>query len=426
MPNKEISIALTAVLAIFTATVFIAATRAAAQEKVLHSFGNQTSNGLNPYSSLIFDASGNLYGTTTYGGPHNVGTVFELTPKAGGGWAEKVLYSFGQNSTDASIPYAGLVFDAAGNLYGTTMGGGAYSYGTVFELTPAAGGRWTEQVLHSFNRYSDGNYPLAGLAIDAAGNLYGTTSTGGFYDYGTLFKLSSAPGGSWTLIVLHAFNTPGGYGGNTLILDDAGNLYGTTYAGGPYSAGTVFELVPTAGGKWAETVLRAFNNNGKEGATPYAGLIFDTAGNLYGTTYAGGNQICGGYYGCGTVFELTPTANGHWTEKILHNFIDNGTDGFNPNSSLIIDAAGNLYGTTFHGGSGTCAYGVPGYYCGTVFELTPQANGVWTEKLLHAFINAAEGWEPYSGLVSDAAGNLYGTTINGGPYGYGIVFEITP
>src|ERR1019366_934096 len=214
--------------------------------KVLYSFIHNGTDGGFPQAGLIFDAAGNLYGTTSEGGTSSscsggCGTVFELTPTAGGGWTEKVLHNFNSNGTDGANPYAGLIFDAAGNLYGTTTVGGTYYYGTVFELTPTAGGGWTEKVLHSFNyNGTDGNNPQASLTIDAAGNLYGTTSGGGTY--------------------------------------------------GNYK-GTVFELTPAAGGDWTETVLHNFV--GPDGAAPLAGLIFDAAGNLYGTTSGGGT-----YYLC--------------------------------------------------------------------------------------------------------------------------------
>src|ERR1019366_8743737 len=183
------SIRLMATLAIFTAILFVTSTWAAAEEKVLHSFSGGA-DGTYPYGGLIFDAAGNLYGTTTSGGTSNTGTGFELTPAAGGTWTEKVLHNFNNGGTDGTRPYARLTFDAAGNLYGTTYGGGAYnSYGTVFELTPAAGGTWTETVLWSFGNSTDGSYPWAGLIFDGAGNLYGTTSGGGTYGHGgTMFE----------------------------------------------------------------------------------------------------------------------------------------------------------------------------------------------------------------------------------------------
>ena len=278
--------------------------------------------------------------------------MFELTPKAGGGWTEKVLHSF--NAKDGFVSYAALIFDAFGNLYGTTAGGGAYGDGTVFELTPKGGGGWTETVLHSFND-KDGSAPYAGL-----------------------------------------------------IFDGAGNLYGTTLMGGHYVDGTVFKLTPKGGGGWTETVLHSFNDNGKDGFAPLAGLIFDEAGNLYGTTYGGGT------YGYGTVFELTPKAGGAWTETVLHSCNDNGKDGYESYASLILDAPGNLYGTTSVGG----AYGY-----GTVFELAPKAGGGWTETVLLSF-NDKDGFSVLASLIFDASGNLYGTTYAGGAYGYGTVFEV--
>ena len=429
MRGKRLSIGLRAALAIFTVTLFATSTLAAPHETVLRAF-NPITDGAHPHAGLVMDAAGNLYGTTFANGTYNHGTVFESTRAAGGGWTEKVLYSFNNNGTDGTNPEAGLIFDTAGNLYGTTYQGGTYSIGTVFELTPTAGGGWTEKVLHSFNKNgTDGAHPHAGLVMDAAGNLYGTTFANGTYNHGTVFELTRAAGGGWTEKVLYSFNNNGTDGTNPeagLIFDTAGNLYGTTYQGGTYSIGTVFELTPTAGGGWTEKVLYSFNNNGTDGTNPEAGVILDAGGDLYGTTYSGGT------YNNGTVFELTPTAGGGWTEQVLHHFNLNGTDGANPEAGLIFDAAGNLYGTTDGGG----AYG--GFYGGdgTVFELTPTAGGGWTEEVLHNFGNSTDGINTHAGLIFDTAGNLYGTTDEGGAYGnsdnaygasgYGTVFELTP
>jgi uncharacterized repeat protein (TIGR03803 family) len=257
---------------------------------------------------------------------------------------EKQLYGFGINSTDATYPYAGLTFDTAGNLYGTTLYGGANNDGTVFELVKA-GGHWTEKILHSFGSGEDGFLPQAGLTFDTAGNLYGTTYEGGAHKVGTVFELTRQSGGTWKENVLHSFNADGADGTNPLaglIFDTAGNLYGTTYAGGTFASGTVFELTPKAGGGWTEKVLHSFGN-GKDGIAPYAGLIVDTAGNLYGTT------ALGGPFGSGTVFELARKADGIWTHLTLFGFTG-GEDGAFPYAGLILDASGHLYGTTYQGG----------------------------------------------------------------------------
>ncbi len=398
-------------LAIVGVTLLATSTWAADHETVLHSFGNGT-DGADPYGAgLIFDAAGNLYGTTRYGGIHDAGTVFEMSPKEGGGWTEKVLHSFG-NGSDGVNPLSGLIFDAAGNLYGATWLGGVHSLGTVFELSPAGDGRWTEKTLHSFGNGSDGTQPLVSLIFDTDGNLYGTTYEGGIHGDGTVFELSPKQGGSWTEKVLHSFGngTDGSFPlyGVSLIFDTAGNLYGTTYEGGIHGLGTVFELMPSGGGDWTEKVLHSFGG-GSDGISPYASLIFDTAGNLYGTTFEGG------IHNGGTVFELTPDGGGDWSEKVLHNF-GNGADGTTPFASLI-DAAGNLYGTTTGGGL---------HGAGTAFELSPQEGGSWTETVLHSFGNSTDGAYPYSGLIFDRAGNLYGTTWEGGIHAAGTVFEITP
>ncbi len=251
---------------------------------------------------------------TMYLPPSDVTSTWAAT-----NWKEKVLHSFCSqpNCADGDYPTAGLIFDAAGNLYGTTYAGGAYGAygpGTVFELTPAAGGGWTEKVLHSFdNDCTDGASPYASLIFDAAGNLYGTTSRRRLLPAcdagegcGTVFELTPTAGGGWTEKVLHSFGngTDGANPDCDLIFDAAGNLYGTTIYGGTYSYGTVFELTPAGGGNWTEKVLHNFNRNGTDGICPYAGLIFDAAGNLYGTTSLGGT------FGVGTVFELTPKRAG--------------------------------------------------------------------------------------------------------------------
>jgi uncharacterized repeat protein (TIGR03803 family) len=416
MRGNRLPIGLRAALAIFAAAVLMTSTWAAAQEKVLYNFGNGT-DGVAPQAGLVMDAAGNLYGTTYNGGTYNYGTVFELTPAAGGGWTEMVLHNFNNDGVDGAYPQAGLIFDAAGNLYGTTHSGGTHNAscsndcGTVFELTPSAGGTWTEKVLYDFYSIrTDGAFPASSLIFDGAGNLYGTTIFGGASGAGngTVFELTPAAGGGWTERVLYSFGADGIWPYAGLIFDAAGNLYGTTSFGGTVGWGTVFELTPAAGGGWTEQVLHNFLGY-SDGETPYAGLIIDAVGNLYGTTSSGGT------YGMGTVFELSPTAGGGWTEQVLHTF--NFTDGNAPYAGLIFDVAGNLYGTTGGGSS---------YGDGTVFELTPTAGGGWTEKVVHSFGNGTDGIFPRADLIMDAAGNLYGTTNYGGTNNYGTAFEFTP
>jgi uncharacterized repeat protein (TIGR03803 family) len=377
-------------------------------ETVLYNFVGGT-DGAFPLTGLIFDKAGNLYATTVEGGANGVGTIFELKP-SNGGWTETILHSFSGGSNDGSLPYGGLIFDSVGNLYGTTAGGGANGDGTVFALKPSTGG-WTETILHSFSG-GDGSGPQAGLVFDSAGNLYGTTVGGGANLNGTVFELAPS-NGEWTETVLHSFGGTDGsspYAG--LVFDSKGDLFGTTYGGGADGFGTVFELTLSDGG-WTETVLHSFTNGGShpcsfspgDGCYPRASVIFDTLGNLYGTTFYGGAN------GAGTVFELTPS-NGGWTETILHSFTV--ADGFTANASLIFDSVGNLYSTTYYGGTDGE---------GTVFELTPS-NGGWTEMIVHDFA-VSDGSVPHGSLIFDSAGNLYGTTADGGSAADGVVFEIT-
>jgi uncharacterized repeat protein (TIGR03803 family) len=412
MKCKAWSIGLKATLAILTLALFATGTCAVAQdETLLYSFESHLKDGKTPIAGLIFDGSGNLYGTTSTGGADNGGTVFELTPTSGGGWTETLLHTF-KNETGAQLR-GGLIFDASGNLYGATFYGGPSDSGSVFELTPKSGGGWKNAVLHTFNG-KDGANPAAALIFDTAGNLYGTTASGGAHNDGTVFELMPKSGGGWKEKVLHNFNTNGKDGSLPfagLIFDAAGNLYGATTQGGNltecggFGCGIVFELTPSTGGGWREKILHTFS--GPDGNEPFASLIFDTAGNLYGTTASGGA------HNDGTVFELMPKSGGGWKEKVLHNF-NQGAAGNNPRSSLIFDAAGNLYGTT-----------VSPY--GTAFELMPEVRGPWTLKALHIFtFNGTDGVDPYAGLIFDAAGKLYGTTSGGGAHDSGTVFEITP
>ncbi len=438
MRTRNVSVGLMAVVLV-ALIVFGAVARVTAQEKILHSFSGR--DGYDVYSGLIMDASGNLYGTTGGDGLYQGGTAFELTP-VGASWKQTVLHDFGKG-TDGASPYAGLTFDTSGNLYGTTLDGGTYGWGTVFELTPAADGTWTETVLHSFdllNESASAALPYGGLVLDASGNLYGTTWVGGEHGGGTVFELTPAAGGEWTETVLYDFQQNGADAYNpfsTLIFDASGNLYGTSLYGGVYGTcnggeegcGTVFELSPVVGGGWTEKVLHSFDNNGTDGNLPRSALIFDAKGNLYGTTVQGGTSPNCSTYGCGIVFELTPTAGGDWTEVVLHNFGSTSTDGVGPQAGLIFDSAGSLYGTTEWGGASTACPVISSVGCGMVFKLTPTRAGNWNETTVHNFTdNGKDGYAPNAGLIFDASGNLYSTTYSGGAYGStytgGTVFEI--
>lgn len=342
---------------------------------VLYSFPANLTEGIYPLSSLVIDPAGNLYGTASEGGNLNYcengcGVVFELSPGAHG-WNYKVLHRF--EGKEGAVPEAGLTIDPSGNLYGTTtLGGGKWGRGIVFELTPRAGGKWTEKLLYSFcHDYTctDGAYPESQLVFDTAGNLYGTTNGGGLcFSCGTVFQLTPGTNGRWVHKILHSFGKD--KDGNRPVagvnFDAAGNLYGTTYDGGVYEpgchsegCGTAFKLTPSANGKWTERVLHSFGH-GTDGGSLVAGVVLDTAGNLYGTTEEGGNySSC--EFGCGTVFKLTPTTDGKWNETLLHSF--NGQDGNYPYAGLVLDAIGNLYGTTCCGGDDDAG--------GVVFEIAP-------------------------------------------------------
>jgi len=337
---------------------------------------------------------------------------------------EKVLYAF-TGGADGGYPYSGLVSDAVGNLYGTTLSGGSTNCylgcGVVFELSPASGGGWTETVLHTFTGGSDGAHPIGGLILDSVGNLYGTTSVGGLAttcvpagDCGTVFELTPTSGGGWTETVLYGFKG-GGSDGNgpqaSLVFDKAGNLYGTTVGGGGTNClgegcGTIFRLTPTSSGGWKESVLHAFTG-GNDGGHPLSAMVFDAAGNLYGTAYQGGaSAVC--YSGCGVVFKLTPATVG-WRESVIHTFTG-GNDGSTPwYSGVIFDPAGTLYGTA-----------------NNVFRLTKGSSGGWIEGTIHNFTSLLDGQEPRGGLIFDASGNLYGTTwLTNNDIGAGTAFELT-
>lgn len=309
----------------------------------------------------------------------------------------------------------GLTVDASGNFWGASPEGGAYGWGNVFELSRNATGRWTETVLYSFTGGSDGGTPTDddGLLIDSAGNLYGTTSGGGTHSDGTVFKLMRSSSG-WQESVLWNF-TCGNDGCGpeaSLVFDSAGNLYGTTYAGGPggIGYGTVFELSPDGSGDWKETTLHVFSGT-TDGAGPFSPLVFDQSGNIYGTTSAGGdwnNCEISGYYGCGVIFRLTKTMSGDWDEQVLYIFTG-GNDGADPAGKLVLDASGNIYGISEFDGDPSC-------FCGTVFRLAPPTTpgGEWSLSTLHAFTGGSDGASPIEGVIQDNTGAVYGTAFDGG------------
>jgi len=403
------------VLAVVTVTLIMAlilapGASAKGKYKILYNFAGGT-DGSQPYAGLILDTSGNLYGTATEGGPSGDGTVFKLTKNSDGSWTESLLYSFA-GGTDGATPYAGVTFDAKGNLYGTTYSGGASSAGTVFQLSPSSGGTWTESVLYSFTGGSDGANPEAGLIFDPSGNLYGATSYGGASADGVVYKLTPNSDGTWTESVLHTFT--GGQDGSipqvgNLTFDPPGNLYGTAAVGGGSGFGVVYKLTPNSDGTWTESVLRSFTG-GKDGATPTGTLIFDSAGRLYG------NSNEEPYIGLGNVFKLTLGAKGKWYEHVLYMFQGN-QDGAYPVGGVVLDTAGNLCGTTSagintHGGGGQ------------LFKLAPR-RWLWKKYVPHWFEGPPrDGFDSNAPVVFDAAGNLYGTAFDGWGSGCcGVVFE---
>jgi uncharacterized repeat protein (TIGR03803 family) len=356
---------------------------------------------------------------------YGCGVVFELSPDGSGGWTQTVLHTF-TGGTDGHFPASTLLIDDAGNLYGTTVEGGdvndcsPYGCGVVFELSPSSSG-WTETVLYTFHG-NDGSGPSA-LIRDASGNLYGVTGVGGSANKGTVYKLTAGSTG-WTKSLIHTFTGGAdGYIPNGLVLDATGHLYGTTGFGGNLAdcqsqgCGVVFKMTSGVGG-WHESVIYTFTGT-TDGINPN-GVILDAAGNLYGTTYSGGNTTCNSE-GCGLVFRLTSGASG-WHETVIHTF--GGPNGQNPAANLVEDASGNLYGTTFYGGNKSTQCGT-NYGCGVVFKLSPGSTGGWTPSLLHIF-KKTDGANSQAALTMDDSGNLYGTTLDGGAGNSGVVFEIQP
>ncbi|HTZ98230.1 MAG TPA: choice-of-anchor tandem repeat GloVer-containing protein [Terriglobales bacterium] len=378
----------------------------AGQETVLYSFCADTNctDGAAPHGKLTFDAAGNLYGTTAGGGNNcqqtgGCGTVFELSPSSNGAWVESVLYSFGATSIDGATPMAAVILDKAGNLYGTTEQGGTYGLGTVFQLNPPSGQgeSWTETVLWSFGATGDGRSPLCDLTFDGSGRLYGTTAGGGTSNGGTVFRLVPGAGGQWSEEILYSFGpgTAGGFGPEAAVsFDSSGNLYGTTVEGGSsgLGLGVVYRLSPNPEPPWTETVLHKFEGEGN----PYSTVSFDSAGNMYGT-----------FTGVGGVFRITP--QGGYRQLLF-----DGPPGPSIPYAGVFVHSKTLYGTTAAGGTQDL---------GSVFEI----HGT-TSTVLYSFGSqpgSADGAIPESAVIGRGA-SLYGTTTGGGVNGgWGVVFQIS-
>jgi uncharacterized repeat protein (TIGR03803 family) len=377
-----------------------------------------------PRANVVFGSDHALYGATYGGGAYNAGMLYKLTPPASpvGQWGETVLYNF-TGGPDGANPYSAIAFDSYGTLYGTAYNGGASSAGVLFTLTPpgANQAQWTENVLYAFTGGADGAHP-GGLAFDMAGAVYGVTASGAIDNNGTIFQVV-LPAGSANLSSesnLHSFGSAGDgadpYG--ALVLDNQGNAFGTTTAGGAYGFGAVFKLTPPSGRntQWTETLLYSFTGGGDGAAPQYGALDIDSNGNLYGATKQGGD------YGKGVVFRLTPPRGGQggvWTQSVLHSFSGGANDGDTPYGGVIVDNQGNLYGQSYKGG----AYGA-----GVVYELSPpaQSQTAWTRSMLYHFTGGSDGSHPASDLTMDNHGALYGTTYQGGSSGLGVAFKLTP
>jgi uncharacterized repeat protein (TIGR03803 family) len=396
----------------------LAVSSQAQTEVILHNFARERDGG-QPYAPLTFDAAGNIYGTATEGGDTTAcngvgcGVVFKLSPTGTGGWGETVLRAF-PGGYMGSSPDSGVLFDSAGNLYGVTSYGGytknmcpSNGCGVVYELSPTGAGGYKEKVLHAFSGGTDGYSPSGGLVFDAQGNLYGTTPAGGTGSEGTVYELSPNGSGGWTESILVNFS--GSNGANpscTLLIDAQGNLYGTAAYGGANVNGIVFELSPGSGGTWTETILYNFGT-APDLTLPFGGLTADAEGNLYGSAEEGGP---GKYYG--GVFQLVRSASVPWPENILYTF--DGDDGENPFTNVTLDGSGNVFVSTPFGGS---------HSDGTISEVSPSGSG-WSALTLWNF-DLTDGQTP-NALTLDASGNIYGVTTHGGTKGEGTVFEIKP
>jgi uncharacterized repeat protein (TIGR03803 family) len=375
-------------------------------ETVLYNFcyeGSPCKDGVYPQGRLTPDGKGNFYGVTIEGGDFGAGVVFELSPNGNGGWNENPIYSFDPGPGGFTPAYSYVIFDSAGNLYGTASSGGGANYaGVVFELSPGESS-WTETVLYDFAGSPDGASPYSGLVMDPAGDLYGVTHLGGASGNGTVFEVSPS-GGGWTERVIYNIADSDAILGG-LAIDSVGNIFGNSYE-------TVFELIPN-GNVFDPHVIHTFAGSPKDGSNAFGTPVLDGAGNIYGTTNGGGAHESG------TVYQVSPAPHGKWKERILYSFKD-GKDGGGPGAGVVLDADGNIYGTTTAAGK---------YTYGTVFELAaPLGKGSYKETTLWNF-TGTDGEDSLGSLILDR-GNLYGTAERGGSgagsEGDGVVFEVTP
>jgi uncharacterized repeat protein (TIGR03803 family) len=366
---------------------------AAPAYKILHGFGSGQ-DGAGLWGSVVLDKLGNVYGTTSGGGEFGYGTVWELIRQGNGQWGESILHSFDPKAQDGYSSNGGLALNSSGNLFGTTCCGGAFDLGTVFELTPGTDD-WTESVIYSLGTNpKDAGAPYAGVAIDAQGNLFGTTTHGG-----TVFEVSPSADG-WTESVI-ANHDVASYAGVTL--DSGGNVYGTT-------GGSVFEVHPAGDGTWHESMFNFCGSGSCPGGHSLGALATDDVNSVYGVTSGGGVNHCG------TIYRLTREP-GNVKLWELYSFQCDDT-GYYPGAGVVRDQAGNLYGTTLYGGDPLCG-------CGVVYRLAPGAHDHWTYTVLHTFVGS-DGAQPDANLTLDGKGHLFGAAATGGPDGYGVVFEITP
>jgi uncharacterized repeat protein (TIGR03803 family) len=422
--NRKTSSLASMTLAIFALTLFCASNVYAQTETVLHNFAGNGSDGSAPYAGVIFDSAGNLYGTTYGGGVldcdglSGCGTVFELKPNPDGTWSEALIYLFPGGPGAGGNPVTPAVFDRHGNLFGTIL--------CSFDCGGLLNGNVYELMPESNGSWqyqsiysANGDCEPCWVAFDPAGRLFVSSQNQAYRGDGVVFSLAPLSIFAWYQLFIYGF-TGGSDGGNPagpLVFDRSGGLYGATNAGGSNGLGVIYKLKQNTGGvRWTQSVLYSFQG-GTDGATPLAGPVFGADGNLYGTTAQGGTP------GAGIVYKLTRNPNGTWTETVLYSFQGNG-DASGPNSAVSFDNAGNLYGTA---GGGA-------YQHGAVFKLAPAGGGRWTESVLYSFTGGLDGGDPSGGVILDNAANLYGTTQHGGAYPTcndeprcgGVVFKITP